>query len=157
LLKASRVPGNNLYDVNNILLAPSAQEGLPVLLDLVRDAELRDTATDIIRNLSNYAYARKDQLPQLKKFVQDEDRGVRCVAAWVVYCGRAVELKEVITIQQEALKATDPWARRQAAQFLGALGSNARDAVPALSAVLEDKDEAARKAAAEALKKIQQK
>jgi HEAT repeat protein len=55
------------------------------------------------------------------------------------------------------LKAADPWARRQAARFLGSFGPYAKDAVPALTAVLDDRDEGVRKAAAEALKGIQQK
>jgi HEAT repeat protein len=51
----------------------------------------------------------------------------------------------------------DPWSRRRAAQFLGALGPNARDAAKALSALLKDQDEGVRAAAADALARIQKK
>jgi HEAT repeat protein len=91
------------------------------------------------------------------KLVHDQDPAVRCAAAWFLYgCGQALEIKDVLAVLQETLKSPDPWARRQAARCLGSLGPNAKDATPALSAVLEDKDEGVRDAAAKALKGIRQ-
>ena len=102
-------------------------------------------------------YLTKDPLTDVKELLQDKDAGVRCVTAWVLHSARNVDLKEVLPIIQETLKAPDPWARRQAARYLGRLGPYAKDAAPALSAALDDKDEDVRRAAAEALKSIQQK
>jgi HEAT repeat protein len=103
----------------------------------------------------------KEQLADARKFLEESEAGVRCVAAWVEHCGRriageAVDYKEIIAVQQETLKAADPWARRQAARFLGSFGPYGKDAVPALSAALDDKDEGVRKVAAVALKALQQ-
>jgi HEAT repeat protein len=63
----------------------------------------------------------------------------------------------VIAVQREALKASDPWVRRRALQYLGALGPNARDTAEAVSALSRDEDEEVRKAAATALARIQKK
>jgi HEAT repeat protein len=157
LLKPGRVPGRSRYDATNILTTPAAREALPALLDAVRDPAVRDAAAEIAGNVS--LYVKKDLIPDgVRKLLHDEDAGVRCVAAWFLYCsGRALELKDVTAVLQKTLKSSDPWARRQAARCLGSLGPNAGDAVEALSAVLEDKDEDVRKAAADALKSIQQK
>jgi HEAT repeat protein len=65
-----------------------------------------------------------------------------------------VDIKDVIAVQRATLKAADPWARQQAASFLGKLGQFAKDAADDLAALSDDKDEGARKAAAEALKSI---
>jgi HEAT repeat protein len=122
---------------------------------------LRDTAVHVLRD-KNFVPMTKDQIAEASKFLQDPDPGVRSVAAWVVHCGRRiagenVDYREIIAAQQEALKVSDPWVRLQAARFLGSFGPYAREAVPALSAVLEDRDEGVRQAAAEALKRIQPK
>jgi HEAT repeat protein len=63
----------------------------------------------------------------------------------------------VIRVLRQTLAATDPWARRQAARYLGSLGPFAKEAVPQLSVTRQDKDEEVRKAAAQALKNIQPK
>jgi HEAT repeat protein len=55
---------------------------------------------------------------------------------------------------RKTIKASDPWARRQAARCLGALGPAAKDAVPALSALLHDQDDSVRDATAKSLKSI---
>jgi HEAT repeat protein len=152
---ATRDKARNQTDATHILMAPTARPSLPALLRAIRDPLVRDFATEIALEVS--AYLMKDPLADVRSLLQDKDAGVRCVSAWVLYCARAVEIKEVIAVQQEGLKASDPWPRRRAAQFLGALGPNARDAVPALSAALKDHDERVRDAAAKALKSIQQK
>src|SRR5262249_30386654 len=102
-------------------------------------------------------YLTKDPLSDVKPLAEDKDAGVRCVAAWVLYCARAVDIKDAIAAQRATLKATDPWARRRAAGFLGSLGPFAKDAAEDLSALLDDKDEGVRKAASEALTRVRQK
>ena len=153
--------GRELYDAENLLVAPAAKEARREMIDAVREPALRDTAARILMDKS-FVPLTKEQLAEARKFLDDSDPGVRAMAAWVVNCGlrlagESVDYKDVIIVQQEALKAADPWARRQAARILGAFGTYAKEAAPALSAVLEDEDEGVRKAAVEALKRIQQK
>jgi HEAT repeat protein len=153
--------GRGLYDAENILVGPAAPEALRELLDAVRDPALRDTATRVLRD-KNFLPLTPDQLTDVRGFVKDPDPGVRCVAAWVLHCrraqtGAAVDDKDFIEVQRQTLKASDPWARRQAAQLLGTLGPYGKDAEAALSAVLDDPDAGVREAAAAALKGIQRK
>jgi HEAT repeat protein len=127
----------------------------------VRDPALRDTATRVLRD-KNFLPLTQDQLADVREFVKDPDPGVRCVAAWVLHCrraqtGAAVDDKDFIEVQRQALKASDPWARRRAAEFLGTLGTYGKDAEAALSAVLDDPDAGVRDTAAAALKGIQRK
>jgi HEAT repeat protein len=145
----------NWTDAYTILMAPTARAALPVLLDAVRDPAIRDIAWETAVDSS--IYLTKDPLADVKGFLQDNDAGVRCVAAWCLHCARAVELKQVIAVQTDTLKAADPWARRQAARFVGRLGPYGKDAAPALAAALEDTDEGVRQAAAAALKSLQRK
>ena len=51
-------------------------------------------------------------------------------------------------------KQIDDYVRRDAAKALGHFGADAKPAVPALQALLHDKEPSVRKAAAETLKKI---
>jgi HEAT repeat protein len=153
--------GRELYDAENLLVAPAAKDARHEMLDAVREPALRDTAVRIFRD-KNFVPMTKEQLADAKEFLKDSDAGVRCVAVWVVHCARRqagenVDYKPDCAAFQETLKAADPWARCQAAHFLGSFGPYAKDAAPALSAVLDDKDEGVRKAAEEALKRIQQK
>ena len=55
----------------------------------------------------------------------------------------------------EALTDKNPGIRPTAAA-LGEIGPDAKDAIPALTAALKEKDEPVRTAAAEAIKKIEQ-
>jgi HEAT repeat protein len=156
LLSPGSIPGRSRYDATHILTAPSAREALPELIEAVRDPALRDAATEIAGNVS--MYWKKESIPDgVLKLVHDKDPAVRCVAAWFLYRGgQALEIKDVLAVLQETLKSPDPWVRRQAALCLGTLGPNARDAAPALAAILEDKDEGVRDAAARALKSVRQ-
>jgi len=153
--------GKALYDAENILVGPAAKEARREMIDAVRDPALRDTAVRIIRD-KNFVPLTKEQIAEASKLLEDSDPGVRCVAAWVVHCGRRqagenVDYREVVAALKETLKVADPWARRQSARFLGSFGPYAKDAVPALSAALDDKDEDVRRAAADALKSIRPK
>jgi HEAT repeat protein len=149
---ATREKERNWTDANNILMSPAAREALPALLDAVRDPAVRQLASGTALDVS--IYLTNDPLADVKPLLEDKDAGVRCVAAWTLYCARAVEIKDAIAFQRETLKASDSWVRQQAAHFLGRLGPAARDAVEDLSALLDDKDEGVRKAVAEALKNI---
>jgi hypothetical protein len=63
--------------------------------------------------------------------------------------------KEMVGPLAQGLRHADPSVRVGAATALGALGSSARAAVPALRAVLDDPDAGVRDAAAQALARIQ--
>jgi HEAT repeat protein len=152
---ATRERERNWTDAENILMAPAAREALPAVLDAVRDPAIRQLASETAVEVS--IYLTKDPLEDVKPFVKDKDAGVRCVTAWVLHSARAVDVKDAITVLRETLTADDPWARRQAARFLGKLGPSAKDAEADLSALRDDKDEAVRTAAAEALKAVQRK
>jgi HEAT repeat protein len=156
LLRADSVPGRSRYDATNILMAPACREALPELIAAVHEPGVRDLAAEIAGGMS--AYLRKEQVPDgVRKLLREDDPAVRCVAAWFLYgAGRGMDLPEVIAVQRQTLTASDPWARRQAVGYLGALGPSARDAAEALTALLQDKDEGVRDAAARALKAIRQ-
>jgi HEAT repeat protein len=57
----------------------------------------------------------------------------------------------------EALTDKNLGIHPTAAAALGEIGPGAKDAIPALTAVLKEKDEAVRTAAADAIKKIERK
>jgi HEAT repeat protein len=156
LLKPAGVAGRSRNDASQILTVPSVWEALPEVIEAVREPDLRDAAAEVAGNVS--MYMKKDQVPAgVAKLLHDKAVGVRCVTAWVLHSTRAVPIKDAIGILRETLKANDPWAQRQAARYLGKLGAEAKDAVPELTAALDDKDQDVRKAAAEALKNIQRK
>jgi HEAT repeat protein len=149
---ASRDRARNWTDANNILMAPTSREALPAMLDAVRDPAVRELASATAVDVS--LYLTTDPLADVKALLQDRDAAVRCVSAWVLYHAHALDSKSVLPVLREALQADDPWARRRSADYLGALGPAARDAVPALTALLRDKNESVREAAAKALKAI---
>ncbi|HEV3028500.1 MAG TPA: HEAT repeat domain-containing protein, partial [Planctomycetota bacterium] len=60
-----------------------------------------------------------------------------------------------IEVMIAALKDKEPRARQDAARLLGEVGTDARSAAPALQAALDDENEDVRKAAQEALGKVQ--
>lgn len=156
LLRPDGVPGRSMNDASQILTAPSTWETLPELIEAARTPSLRDAAALISGNVA--MYIPKERIPAgVTKLLQDKDPGVRCVAAWFLYGARALELKSALGVLQETLKSSDPWSRRQAIQFLGKLGPQSRDAVPALTAALEDKDQGVREAAIQALESVQRK
>ena len=158
LLKPVGVAGRSRSDASQILTVPSVWEALPEVIDAVREPDLRDTAAEVAASVSMYMHMKKDLIPAgIAKMLHDKDAGVRCVTAWVLHSARAVPIKDAITVLRETLKTADPWAQCQAARYLGKLGKESKDAVPELTAALDDKDEDVRKAAAEALKAIQRK
>jgi len=122
------------------------------MLDAVRDPAIWQLASVTAVELS--AYLTNDPLTDVKPLLEDRDASVRCVTSWVLYTARAVDRKDVIGVQRETLKAADPWARQQAARFRGQTGAGRQGPADDLAALLDDKDETTRKAAAEALKSV---
>ena len=152
---ATRNRERNWTDVTHIFTAATGRQALPQLVDAVRNPMLRDLATEMASEAS--VYWTKDPLADVKDYLRDKDAHVRCVAAWVLHSARAVPIKEAIGVLRETLSASHPWARCQAALYLGKLGAEARDAVPELTRALDDSDEGVRHAAAKALKAVQRK
>jgi HEAT repeat protein len=150
---ATRNRERNWTDASNILMAPSSRAAVPAMLDAVRDPTVRNFVTETVVEVS--VYLTKDPMGDAKSFLEDKDPNVRCVTAWVLHSARAVHINDAINVLRESLKADDPWARRQAAQYLGKLGTEAKDAVPELTAALDDKDADVRQAAANALNRVQ--
>jgi len=104
-------------------------------------------------------YLTKDPLSGVKRLLKEDHPGVRCVSAWVLYCARAIDIKEAIAVQRETLKGADSWARLRAIGYLGSLGPSAAVALDDLGTLLEDAntEEAIREAAAKALERIRKK
>src|SRR5262249_35000300 len=78
---ATREKERNWTDANNILMAPSAREALPAVIEAVRDPAVRELASATAVDVSTYLT--KDPLSDVKDLLKNEDAGVRCVAVWV--------------------------------------------------------------------------
>lgn len=138
-----------------VIQGPEASPAIPVLVALLSDKDA-GVRRDAVAALADFGAAAKDALPPLKGAVEDADAGVRNAAARAVARITAAEANcRAVGVHVAALKDKDPRTRQEAARFLGAVGPDARDAVAALSAARQDEDEDVRKAATEALVKIQ--
>ncbi len=93
----------------------------------------------------------KTAIPALTELFKDKDNVVRCLAAQAVG-SIGSEAKAAIPSLMGLLK--DEYARGHAAWALGNIGLEAKIATPALTELLKDKDEDVRRAAADALDKI---
>jgi len=94
-------------------------------------------------------------VPHLVETLDDDSQYARIQAALVLLL-MGPNPPERTRVFIELLKAGAPHLRPGAAEQLGKMGAAAKAAIPALKEALKDKDEGVRKAAAEALKKIQQ-
>ncbi len=120
------------------------------------DSNARRDAAQLLGDLGLSA---QSALPALRQSLQDKDAGVRSAAAFAI--ARITTAKannSAAAIMLEAFKHEDPRVRQDAARFLGLIGPDAGAAVTALTQAKDkDEDEGVRKAAAEALGKIQAK
>src|SRR5262249_58225863 len=85
--KANHAGGKELYDAGILLVAPAAREARREMLDAVREPTLRDTAVRVLRDKS-FVPLTKEKMADARKFLEDKDPDVRCVAVWGVHCGR---------------------------------------------------------------------
>ncbi len=127
-------------------------EGLRVLIAFLADESphVRQWAT---RTLAGLGAAAKPAIPAMTEALKDTDVDVRFAAAEAL-----VKLGvpgRVVPALIALLEDKRWYNRRWAAEILGDVGPPAKAATPALTKVLKDESEDVRKAAAEALKKIQ--
>ncbi|HLY07741.1 MAG TPA: HEAT repeat domain-containing protein [Planctomycetota bacterium] len=137
------------------ILGSEAQAAIPVLAQALKD-ENPDLRRDAASVLGDFGGAGKTALPALTPALKDPDGGVRCAAAWAVARitgGQATQ--RAVEVLIGGLKDKEPRARQDAARILGDVGTDARSAAPALTAALDDENDDVRKAAAEALGKVQ--
>jgi HEAT repeat protein len=139
------------------ILGAEALAVIPVMTQALKDedAERRRDAAGV---LGDFGAAAKTALPALTPSLKDPDGGVRSAVAWAIARitgGQATQ--RAIEVMIAALKDKEPRARQDAARLLGDVGSDARAAIPALTAAQEDPNEDVRKAAQEALGKVQAK
>ena len=79
--------------------------------------------------------------------LKDQDKSVRCEAAWALLTTRGTEAKDAIAVLIELLSDKDANARRGAASAVRVFGPDAKAAVPALIELLKDKSREMREAA----------
>jgi HEAT repeat protein len=136
-------------------LGPDAGEAVPILM-----ADLRGTnagrvvlAAEVLGCLGDRG---RVALPQLEGLLQHQNIRVRVRAAGAIWKldGRTNAVLPVLleALQDESIHRGS--ARRYAAEALGGMGVAARDAVPLLQAMLNDRQSGLPQAAAEALEKI---
>jgi HEAT repeat protein len=128
---------------------------VPVLVELLshEEAVIRREAAAA---LAEFGTAAQSAVPALHVSVKDQDVAVRSAAARAVASITAAKAhRQAITVLIEALQDHDPAVRLHAVRFLGTMGPDARSAAAALGRARRDADSDVRKAAEEALRKIQ--
>ena len=68
---------------------------------------------------------------------------------------RALDQKEVISVMRANLQNANAGVRALAAKYLGEIGPDAKETVPDLTLLLQDKDQLVRDAAEQAIKNIE--
>jgi HEAT repeat protein len=154
-----------LYEAANVVCASHHAEMLRVLLQAARDPDARELTAamyfgESLRRL--FLSHGKDDLPALKKCLQDPDPAIRSLTAVVLVQARQLAVEDHVAIQVQSLKAADPWVRRIGAQLVARVAVNpdspeVLDALATLTVALKDSDAGVRAAAAEALKLLHKK
>jgi HEAT repeat protein len=165
IMSSDKTGRRGVYEAANVVGASHYPEMLRVLLQAVSDPDARELTSamyfgESLRRL--FMNHRKDDMPALRKCLQDPHPGVRSLTAAVLVQARELEVKDHIAIQIQSLKAGDPWVRRHGALLVFRVAANpdspeVRDAVAALTAALTDQDAQVRMAAADALRQLRKK
>jgi HEAT repeat protein len=138
---------------------PDARDAAPALLDVVRkgiekkDASLCQPAVDALVKVKpeDKPVAAQELVKALTK---DGDPKVVEPAGDVLMRMGAEEKKLGVRPMIELLQSGNPKYAARAAGWLGGMGADAKDAIPALREAASDKDPGLSKAATEALKKV---
>ena len=134
-----------------IRLGPAATDSAATLVDVLQDADagIRARACIAFRELSTDG---KSGIPALITRLSDPEAEVRVRAAEALARIGTGSIPALV----RALKERDPRTRRAAAEILGTFGNEARPNVVELTDATKDEDAGVSKAAAEAIKKIQE-
>jgi HEAT repeat protein len=129
---------------------------VPALVELLSHTTA-SVRRDASVGLAEFGAAAESALPALQRAVKDPDAGVRSAAALAIANITAAQAqRDAVQIMVQALKDQNPRARQDAARFLGNVsGHGSRTALTALAEARFDENEDVRRAAAEALAKIQ--
>jgi HEAT repeat protein len=151
-------------------ITKETQKAIPVLINVLKEEPLRKRIRKRKRNdkddlhgkaLSALATMGVQAIPALVAVIQDKGSGRRTGASFalkkIAEQSPANIPQSVVPVLADALRAEDPFLRKNAAYILRKLGPKAEKATPALIEALKDTDEDVRKAAKEALEKIQKK
>ena len=135
-------------------LGPAAGPAIPALVKALGDenGSVRDSAARALGKIGPPARA---ALPALRKALTDKHEDTRVDAALSLWRLDPSSAGAALPVIVEMLVAKHPQRRVTGALVLGQMGPAAKKAIPALKEALKDEDEDVRKAAAEALKKIQ--
>jgi HEAT repeat protein len=129
-----------------------AREAVPELTKIAADASLRPkTRWEAIRTLQKIGRDAKPAVPTLIKSLEDEDDLVREHAAESLgEIGDPAAAPHLTRVLSDRVALV----RRDAVRSLGQLGLSAKDALPAVKKLLDDKEELVRDAARTALRRI---
>ncbi|MBI3862029.1 MAG: HEAT repeat domain-containing protein [Planctomycetia bacterium] len=139
-------------------IGPDAADALPGVIKALADPVYP------VRYAASYAVGRigppaKVTAPLLEVNLLDSDPLLQFASAWAlvnVEPDRPGLAGKCLEALRWGLKSSDARTREEAAQALGALGSDARPAVPDLESLKKDSDASVHKSASEALQKIGQ-
>jgi HEAT repeat protein len=135
-------------------LGPLEEEAVvPALAQLLTDSDL-DVRLAAATALERWGPAAKAAAPDLQRTIGSTEGELRCAALRALGAMGGPEANAAIADATAALADPDVRVRRVAAQLLGKLGPEAREAVPALRQLLEDESSDVQRAAGEALLKI---
>lgn len=135
--------------------ADEAKDAVDPLIELLAH-EKADVRRDTALALGEFGAAAKKAVEPLKNVQQKAtESAVRSAAAWAAARIIAADAHcNAVAVIVQSLKDGNPAARLEAAQHLGMLGADARTACDALNEAKMDDDELVRRAATEALSRI---
>jgi HEAT repeat protein len=144
-------------------IGPAAEPAIPALVDMLKESDPRLRAAAATA-LGLFGPGAQDAIPALTEALRDSDDEVRRSADGAIRLIRMYDTpldddgkqaaRAKLPELTHALRDADPRTRYLAASFLGQLGPEAGTAIPALRDLLGDDRAYVRRAAREALKKI---
>jgi HEAT repeat protein len=127
-------------------IGPQAAEAVPALFEALKDPKVHDAS---MKALEKIGFDSKVAIPELIEALKYDD--LRAYAAKALLEVGPAAVPELI----RALEGDYGPVREYAAYILGKMGPKAREAVPALTEALWDKDKRVRGTAQKALEQIQ--
>jgi HEAT repeat protein len=137
-------------------IGPRAKQAVPALTKALQQDE-NPNAHAIAYALGRIGPAAAEAKPALEKLIASSDGNLALTSAWALtqIDPTSTDLAgKTLPVLTAGLNNPLPVARQGAAEGLGNLGSAAKDSLPALRRLLDDKDETVRAAAKKAIKAI---